>query len=43
MRYKKNKSLFFDVMKNGQKFVIFNMILGSFFVEKWETLEVTWS
>ena len=41
--YKKNKSLFFDFMKNGpifrSKFVIFSMIPNSFLIEEWETLE----
>ena len=43
MCYGENKSLFFDVMKNGKIFlenlVIFNMITDSFSVEKQEILE----
>ena len=41
MCYKENKSLFFDVMKNGHIFplAIFNMILDCFLVEEWGTLE----
>ena len=37
-------SVFFEVMKNDQnflhKFFTFNMITDSFFVDKWETLEI---
>ena len=43
MCYRENKSLFFDIIKNGHifpsKVFLFNKITDSFLVEKWGTLE----